>query len=72
MAWFPDNPEADRLAGIVFDLRRELFMGTEYRRAQERVWEEEDEEARRNKRNEEALMRWDLKTRRMILGQRGG
>lgn len=73
MAWFGDNDErAERLAGIVFDLRRELFRRTVYRHAHERVWETNEEEARRNEANEEALMKWDLETHRLILDEVGG
>lgn len=71
MSWFPDknDPELERLAGIIFDLRRKLFLETKYRHAHEREWETAEQEARRDRDNEAAVMRWDLETRRLILGE---
>jgi hypothetical protein len=70
MSWFPEknDPELERLAGIVFDLRRELFRQTEYEDGPEREWETTETEKLREIANERALMAWDLQTRRMILG----
>lgn len=69
--WFPEtpDPEKERLAAVILDLRRELFLRCEFQRSQERVWETEEEEKRRERRNEEALKKWDLQTRRLILGK---
>ena len=71
MSWFPrkNDPELERLAGIIFGLRRELFLRDGYSRAQERVWETPEEEARRERHNEEALIAWDNETRKLILGE---
>lgn len=70
MSWFPErnDPELERLAALVFDLRRDVFRLEHYHRAQEGVWETEEEEKRRERQNEEALMEWDNDTRRLILG----
>lgn len=67
MPWFTDNPEAERLAGIIFDLRRDLFRYERFSRAQEGVWETVEEEERRARRNEERLREWDNETRGIIL-----
>ncbi len=67
MPWFTDNAEAEQLAGIIFDLRRGLFLATEYHRAQEGVWETAEQEKRRERSNEDRLREWDNETRRIIL-----
>ena len=70
MAWFPEknDPELERLAGIVFDLRRELFLRTRYQGAHEREWESDEREKRREEENERRVMEWDNDTRKIILG----
>lgn len=70
MSWFPgkNDPELERLATIIFNLRRELFLQTKFLRPQERVWEEEYEIRAREKLNEDNLREWDLDTRRIIQG----
>ena len=72
MAWFPGrmSPEMERLAEIIFVLRRELFLLTEYERSQEGVWEMEEEEKRRDLRNDEAVKEWDNETRKIIHGDK--
>jgi hypothetical protein len=70
MSWFEgkNDDDLERLAGIIWDLRRELYMRTVYRPAHEREWESDEAECRREKDNEESLMKFDLETRRLILG----
>ncbi len=69
--WFPDknDPNLERLADMVFSLRRDVFRLEHYERAQEGVWEDEERGRRREQSNEERLMKWDNETRRMILGE---
>lgn len=68
MGWFDDGDQrAERLAGVIFDLRRHLFLKTVHRPAPEREWETEEQETARERRNDEALMQWDLETRKLIL-----
>lgn len=71
MAWFPDraDPDLERLATLVAELRLELFRLKRLKRAQEGVWEDEADERRRERYNEEALMKWQSETRRLILGE---
>jgi hypothetical protein len=68
--WFPDknDVEIERLAAIIWDLRREKFLREVYTNAHEREWETGEQEKRREKRNEEALIEFDLETRRIIMG----
>ncbi len=72
MAWFPErnDPELERLAAIIFDLRREVFRSQHYHAAHEREWETVEQEARRERRNQEALREWDNDTLRMIRGDK--
>ncbi len=71
MSWFPDkdNPELERLADIIFVLRRRLFRHEKFFPAHEREWESDEQEKRRERQTEEALMEWDNETRRLILGE---
>ncbi len=68
--WFPAKNDSDleRLADMVFSLRRDEFQRKHYERAQEGVWEDEKRQQRRERSNEERLMKWDNETRKMILG----
>lgn len=68
--WFPDKNDADleRLAAIVFDLRRDKFRHEILERPQEGVWISPEKEKAMEARNDELLMEFDLETRRLILG----
>lgn len=70
MAWFPekDDPELERLAQLIWDLRREKFCREILERPHERVWEEEDARERREARNEKKVHEFDLETIRIIRG----
>lgn len=71
MSWFPEknDPELERLAELAEDLRRELFMWTEFRRPPPLMRETQEQKCWREKHNEEAWMAWSNQTRRLILGQ---
>ncbi len=70
MAWFPErnDPDLERLADLVFGLRREVFRVEEYQHAPPGQWEDEVHERRRERSNQERLMKWDNDTLRMIRG----
>lgn len=70
MTRFPGDvdPQRERLAALVFALRREVFMAKHYRRVQERVDADEEQECLRDRANEAALRQWDEETRQLILG----
>jgi hypothetical protein len=70
LPFFPDDPEQDRLARIIWDVRRELFRLTIYSRAHEREWEDDEHERLREKSNEDRLREFDRETRLLILWEK--
>ncbi len=70
MTWFPEknDPELERLAALIFDLRRELFRHARYKSAHEREWETEEDEQRRERDNQQRLQAWDNETLQVIKG----
>ncbi len=70
MPWFPErnNVDLERLADMVFSLRRQVFRLHHYEWPPPGQWEDEEHEKRRERDNEERLMEWDNDTRRLILG----
>ncbi len=57
--------ELERLKSIVRDLREKLWFRDGYHAAQDRVWEDEEHEARREERNRKAKAEWDAETERL-------
>ncbi len=49
-------------------LRKEIYLLTKHTYAHERVWEDEDEEAEREKHNKEKRAAWDEETEEIIRG----
>lgn len=69
--WFPEknDPELERLASLIFDLRREVFMLTEYSGPPPGQWEDERHEKTREESNADKVREFDLETLRIVRGR---
>jgi hypothetical protein len=59
-----------KLCDIIRSLREKSWFRHGKSYAQERVWEDDEQEARREARNREAKARWDLETESLISSAR--